>query len=97
MSRSYKKHPIITDGSPGHTKDMKRIANSKIRQNMDKLKGKDYKKYFCSYDIHDYICRYSWEKAKEDYENSPEDSYLKEKYPTLKDYYNDWCKYYKRK
>ncbi|MCM1217324.1 MAG: hypothetical protein NC548_22740 [Lachnospiraceae bacterium] len=55
MSRSYRKQPVWKD----HNKGMKEIANRKVRralnQDMDlRLPHKDYKKYFCSYDICDY-------------------------------------------
>ena len=56
MSRSYKHSPVVTDGHSGTTKEMKRYAN-KATRNTDfdelPLKGKGYKKVFCSYDIHD--------------------------------------------
>ena len=56
MSRSYKKHPVWTDGSPHTTKEMKRFANKAVRHaGFDEipLKGKGYKKKFESWDIHD--------------------------------------------
>ena len=98
MSRSYKKHPYCTDGSPKTTKERKQLANKRVRRckkDMDK-KGKKYKQLYESYDIHDYINRWTWEKAKEEYENDIY-SYWKERYPTLKEFYRFWSKYYKRK
>ena len=97
MSRSYKKHPVITDGSAGITKIFKRFANKKVRNYRKKIaKGKSFKRLFCSYDIHDYISRWSWAEAKKEYESDPY-GYLKNEYPTLKEFYKYWSKYYKRK
>lgn len=96
MSRSVKKHPVVTDGRGGQ-KWPKRQANKKVRRYKKGLSdGKAYKKLFCSWEIHDYISRWSWEEAKWEYEHSPS-PYLLEKYPTLKDFYKYWSKYYKRK
>ncbi len=95
MSRSYKKHPWYTDGRNGQVKS-KRLANKTIRNYKNKIiKGNFYKRLFCSWNIHDYISRWSWEEAKEEYENDP--STWMEKYPTLTDFYKYWSKYYKRK
>lgn len=98
MSRSYKKHPIYTDGKRKTTKESKRMANSKVRQNVDSLpiKGCSYKKIYDSYDIHDYVNRWTWEDAKREYENE-ENEYLKRHYPTLKDYYRYWLSICKSK
>ena len=94
MSRSYKKHPFYTDGSPRTTKEMKKVANSKVRHTEDVPNGKKYKKIFCSYDIHDWITRWSWKEAKKEYETN---EFYQKKYPTLKDFYKYWSKIYKRK
>jgi len=97
MSRSYKKHPYYTDGKEGSTTITKRFANKTVRKYKHKLaKGKAYKRLFCSYDIHDYISRWSWEEAKKEYESDPY-KYLKEEYPSLREFYKFWSKYYKRK
>lgn len=32
MSRSYKKHPYLTDGVRGSTKELKQLANRKVRR-----------------------------------------------------------------
>lgn len=98
MSRSYKKTPYITDGVAKHTSQRKKLANKKVRRNIKKLfkKGKNYKKIYDSYDIHDWISRWTWEEAKKEYETNPWPRW-KEKYPTLKDFYNYWKKYYYRK
>lgn len=100
MSRSYKKHPYCTDGSTPGTKNSKRIANKKVRRCKNKIaNGKSYKKLFCSYEIHDWISRWTWEEAKADYYNldltSPWN--WQDDYPTIKDFYKHWMKNYKRK
>lgn len=97
MSRSFKKNPIYTDGRNGQI-IAKRFANKKVRRNKDKIpqKGKFYKKLYCSYDIHDWVSWWSWEEAKREYETNPWPHWIN-KYPTLKDFYNYWSKYHKRK
>lgn len=95
MSRSFKKHPWVTDGKSGTTAKSKRYANKVIRNYRNKISnGKYYKRLFCSYMIHDYISRWSWEEAKKEYESK---EYLQEYYPTLKAFYKYWSKYYRRK
>ena len=97
MSRSYKKHPYYTDGKEGSTAITKRFANKTVRRYKHKLaNGKAYKRLFCSWDIHDYIIRWSWLEAKEEYERDLVDLW-KKKYPTLKEFYRYWSKKYKRK
>jgi hypothetical protein len=105
MSRSYRKHPINTDGRDGRV-TQKRWANKKVRRYKNKIaNGKAYKHIFESWEIHDYISRWSWEQAKEEYEHSAyinskgEFNYIyQDDYPTLKDFYNKcWSKVYRRK
>jgi hypothetical protein len=97
MSRSYKKSPCFTDGSPGVTKEKKRIANKKVRNTEDlPTRGKAYKKVSDSYDIHDYTGRWTWEEAKSEWEREV-NTYLKRKYPTLKAFYRYWLKCCKTK
>ena len=96
MARSMKKNPVSTDGRNGQ-KISKRFANKTVRKfDNDIPKGKFYKKLYCSYDIHDWIFRWSWEEAKKEYETNPWPHWIN-KYPTLKDFYNYWSKYHKRK
>ena len=66
MSRSYKKNPVCTDGSPHTTKESKKFANKKVRRHEDIPNGSAYKKVSDSYDIHDYIFSRTWKEAKED-------------------------------
>ena len=91
MSRSYKKHPWYTDGRNGQVKS-KRFANKKVRKYKNKISnGNFYKRLFCSYEIHDYKSRWSWQEAKKDYEN---DIY---KERTLEEFYKMWIKLYRSK
>ena len=99
MSRSYKKNPIATDGHANSTKESKRFANKRVRKTLDEnspKKGSFYKKLFCSYDIHDWKNRWTWNEAKESWEKG-ENTYLKNKYPTLKEFYRYWLKCCKSK
>ena len=100
MSRSYKHSPIVTDGHPGTTKEMKRYAN-KATRNTDfdelPLKGKGYKKVFCSYDIHDQIDRMTREEqAIEYYNTSRQHGAPAERY-TFEEWMEEWEKDFKRK
>lgn len=97
MSRSYKKNPIIKD----NTRGMKKVANRKVRRTKDiPLKGTAYKKAFPQYDIHDWICRYTYQDYM-DYANSERQAYENgglgydaNKYTYS---YGDWYKTYKAK
>lgn len=91
MSRSYKKSPVYTDSSPGTTKEKKKFANKRVRNTEDVPNGGAYKKVHESWDIHDYINRWTWEEAKKFWE-SGENPYLTKSYPTLKDFYRYWLK-----
>lgn len=51
MSRSRKKHPVITDKTQ---KWAKKDANKKIRNTKDIGNGNNYKKYYNSWNICDY-------------------------------------------
>ena len=97
MSRSYKKHPWYTDGRNGQKK-AKQFANKVVRKYNSEIKnGNYYKKLFCSYNIHDYISRWTWKQAKDCYKQSLNFFYYKKHYKNLKEFYNYWSKYYKRK
>ena len=85
MSRSYKKHPYVTDNSSSGVN--KRIANRTFRRNKTKLyQGGNYKKAYCSYNICDYRWRWTEQDAIEYYYSIPPDCYLRRKYPTLDSY-----------
>lgn len=104
MSRSYKKNPIYTDHRSG--KQAKRFANKKVRKYNRKIaNGKSYRKIYNSYDIHDYICRETYQEHRQSYESDlkafinggsrfdPRDS------SRWNYHYNDnyWAKIFKRK
>ena len=93
LARSVKKNPIRTDGRNGQ-KIPKRFSNKTIRREEDIPNGKAYKKYYCSWNIHDYISRLDWETAKKDYEHNER---WQKMYPTLKDFHRFWRRFYKNK
>lgn len=95
MSRSYKKNPIYTD-RPDGAKYWKRLANKKVRRkNNHFLKGNKYKRIFNSWEIHDYISRWSKYQALNDFKRY---EYLKEEYKNEEDFLNKhWKKYQYRK
>ena len=69
------------------------------------LDGKSYKKWFCSYNIHDYISRWSKEEALHEYYHPRwfyyafNDSWWSawDEYKTEKEFLNYWAKCYRRK
>ena len=93
MSRSYRKHPILKDNGKS-AKAMKKCANRKVRRtDFDDLpqKGSKFKRYFPQYDIHDYVCYWSWKEAKRQWETSSI-SWYKDRFPTLKEFFAYWVK-----
>lgn len=84
MSRSFKKNPI-TKVDYGGRKYLKKQANRKIRHSLEVPDGKQYKKFFNSRDIYEYVIRCSSYKEIVGY---PEDI------PKAK---RIWAKYYYRK
>ena len=61
MSRSYKhrKSPVVHIKDP-NKKFFKRKASAAVRRAADVPNGKQYRKFFCSWDISDY----SWTETK---------------------------------
>ena len=105
MSRSYKHSPIYTD-RPNGAKWWKRQANRKVRYSSDILNGKGYRKFYNSWNIHDYISYESKADAivwynKITAENCPYNHYkewILKDYPTVKDYLNKcWAHDYHHK
>ena len=102
MSRSYRKNPIIKDNGKSK-KEMKSLANRKIRRKLNDpdfnmADGKAYKKEFESWDIADFISRWTKEDAIKEYESkSKKYPWFKEEWPTLEDYLNYWEKTMHRK
>lgn len=66
MSRSYRKNPIITDGSPKRVKEQKRIANKAVRRTWDIPSGRAYKKVYPTWDIHDNCFHETFEEWMKD-------------------------------
>jgi len=102
MSRSYKKNPIIKDNGKGK-KDMKAIANRAVRRKLNDPEyeiadGKAYKKEFESWNIADYVARWTKEEAIAEYDKRcvEEDGFRKE-WPTLESWLNFWEKCMRRK
>lgn len=93
MSRSYKKHPYIIMG--GNSKFGKKFANRRIRNaKQDLPKGGSYKKLYEQYDLKDWIIRWTWEEALEDYHRKPN---LYKRFKDEKEFYRYWYKCTKMK
>ena len=112
MSRSYKKCPIHTDGRTPGPKISKRYANKKARHTKDlpTRQRNAFKKCFCSYDIHDYVSRWTLQDAIDEWEeeetmilngSAKKESWKKhwhDKYENIEAYLQAiWYKYYYRK
>jgi len=94
MSRSYKHTPVYSDYSRKTTRYMKRLASHKIRRSVNIPNGKAYRKFYPSWDIHDYITYWPQSDAIERY-NQYYGLYGNQ---TLEEYLNKvWKKYYFRK
>lgn len=88
MSKSYKKHPFYKYKNKG----MKQIANRKIRRNNNDIpSGKSYKKYFCSYDICDYVSYQSFSEFIKSYKKYHRDI------KSIKELYRKWYRFYRMK
>lgn len=95
MSRSYKKHPYVVNGDMA--KFGKKFANKRVRNltvDEENLKGGSYKRLYEQYDIRDWIVRWTWEEALEDYYRKPN---LYRRFKTEKDFYRYWYKCTKMK
>lgn len=95
MSRSYKHSPVCSDGSSPGTKKSKRFANKAVRNTNNIPCGGSFKKVFSSWEIHDYISRWSWAEAKENWEKNERN--YQDRFPTLAEFYKFWRKYYRNK
>lgn len=100
MSRSTKKNPIIKDNGKSNKKD-KQIINRALRRKINNpdfelSDGNAYKKVYESWNIADYVCRWTREEAIE-YYNDPDNVDIREKYPTLEEWLNQWEKMMLRK
>ena len=90
MGKSFKKTPIIKENGDSK-KQMKIIANKVVRSKLKDpyfiiANGNAYKKEYESYDIADYICRWTKKDAVSAYYKNTE---LQEKY-TLDEWLSKW-------
>lgn len=96
MSRSYKKHPWVTDHHVKTTKEKKKFANKKVRRREDLPNGSAYKKVSESWDICDWKGYWTWKDAKKDWEEN-ETYWTAHGFPNLKSYYRYWVTHNKGK
>ena len=99
MSRSYKKVPISKDNQNCCKKDKQR-ANRKIRRTnkLSLYQNKEYSKITNTWDIHDYVSRWTKQEAIDYYNLHKEEEWFKKRYRSLEDYLlKVWYKYYRRK
>ena len=99
MSRSYKKTPYC-----GDTKTVgKRLANQRVRRgkykNYDFPDGCAYKRAYEQWDVCDHWSMETWEQCKHDwlYPRWPWVRAYRDRFPTEKDLYRHWLKYYRNK
>lgn len=98
MSRSYKKHPVIKDGSSGRRKSgklkMKTVANRMIRRKaIDELPMREkgsYKKAFESWDISDWRFSQTKEEAIREYEQYQKEAAGGPRYDTRTYFTYNW-------
>ena len=93
MSRSYKKHPIITDHSK-ITRYKKREASKKVRRTKDIAKGNTYRKIYDPWNICDYKLRTTWKEELHITESKLGRPLTEKEKQELK---KQWTKYYRRK
>lgn len=97
MSRSYKKHEYTTDGRPRTAKWVKNRANRKARNTDDIPNRAAYKRLYESWNIRECRLPWSWEKAKEQWEESQDDDGFMRRFPTLKRFHRYWLHHAKNK
>lgn len=112
MGKSYKKTPVVKDNNRSK-KQQKKTASRKVRRMLKEKEdlitgGCSYKKLSESYDIADYVCRWTEQEAIEHYnkmmsdvnDGLHDDTYKKiffEEFPTLESYLIHWKKQMIRK
>lgn len=96
MSRSIKKNPICKSGN--NSRYGKRLANKKVRRTLIDMpqKSKAYKKVYESYNITDYVCRWTFRDALEDYYYGNRKEYWQSHY-TEEEFIKYWTKSCRRK
>ena len=96
-NRSVRRHnKLVVDGW---------FAEDTRYENCFTLDGKSYKKWFCSYDIHDYINRWTKAQAIHEWEHPHWHYWARtdtwwhawDDYKTREDMEQYWAKYYRRK
>ena len=103
MSRSYKKHPIYKEGyGSKRLQRMKRFSNKKIRHTNNVPDNYEFKKFFESWEIHDYKFRKTEAEFKKDWENEelhPEryGTLFHDKFGTYKKALHCYRKFYRNK
>ena len=103
MGKSYKRTPIIKDNGNSKKSQKRQATHSvrnKLKRGIEISNGNAYKKHYESYDIADYVCRWTKEEAIKQYEKPCRYSWetnWKEEYPTLEDFLNYWEKCMRRK
>ena len=95
MSRSVKKHPVVKDHGSG--KWGKRQASKAVRRSKSfDDSGKEYKKLYNTWNIHDYVSYYSKEDAIKDWKKEESlpvrKQHLHRKYQTLEKWLIVWEK-----
>ena len=103
MSRSRKKSYYSTDHKVKVTRKKKRIASKKVRRDKDfSTNGAAYKKKYESWDICDYRCRWTKEKAIESWYEEESDHFhgypwRHKEFGTLERWLSYWAKCVYRK
>ena len=107
MARSYKKSPVVTDRSrPKTAKFFKRQSNKKVRRyNHALANGSAFRKVMETWEIRDYVNRWSKEQALHDYRHSVYFDHRNGEYrKTFEEYGSEkqfldryWKKIYRRK
>lgn len=97
MSRSIKHTPVCKDNGIG--KDAKRYASKSVRRLEDTpSNGSAYKRVYNSYDIHDYVSRWTREEAVKAWAEEDADGRFHKMYDTLEEFLEKcWAKAYQRK
>lgn len=100
MSRSYKKTPVVKDNRRSK-KWKKALANRTVRRKLNDPEygmadGRAYKKEYESWNIADYVIRWTKEEAIAEY-NAANNFIDKDRFPTLESWIEWWEKCMKRK
>ena len=103
MSRSYKKHPVYKEGyGSKRLQRMKRLSNKKVRRAENVPDNYEFKKFFESWEIHDYKFRETETEFKRYWEQEevhPErhGTFLHDRFKNYKKALHWYKKFYKNK